>query len=910
MIKSVMDILCDDINHKNFKHMKDSNITTAPGETTANGTNSATGNTGANGTAGQVTADRKSNGTATTSRKSFLKRALMAGTGATIGSMLAPGLSTLKAAGKENADLRPAGQNGRWEATSCLGCTSWCSVQVYVQDGRATKVRGNPNSKVNGENLCVRGHLGLQQVYDPDRLKQPMKRTNPEKGRGIDPGFVPITWDEAIDTIADKIMELRHNRETHKFMLLRGRYTYLRDIFYDRFPKIIGSPNNISHSSICAEAEKFGPYYTEGIWAYRQYDVRNARYVICWGADPIATNRQVSHYNNAWGEMLNRAKVATVEPRLSATAAKSDEWLPVIPGQDGAIAVAMAHVILTKGLWNREFVGDFVDGQNRFKLGETVDEGTFGENYTHGLVKWWNLELKDRTPQWAAERAGVPADQIERVATDFGRAAPHAICWVGGGPTMQVRGAYNSMATHALNGLVGSVDNVGGTLASNPEYSRGFPSVDPYLDELAREGIAKPKIDQRGYLEFPALNGGRSGGGVVTNRAADGMLTEDPYDIKVAISYFNNFGFSNPQIDRWERALSKIPFNIHLTTHAAEYSMFCDIVLPAAHAMFERHGFMKSIGNGYRQLPLNRPVIDRVWDVKSDETEFSWLIAEKLAEKGFPNMIEHFREYRDPETGAVPQNAEEFDLYSLKYATRDLWDPAHYRGGDRFDGWEDFYKTGVWNSDPYIHRARWGSMRTKTGNFEFYSETLKDALEGHAGKYNIGVDQLMESTYYLARGEQAYIPHYEEPLIHGEEREDTFHLVDYKSRMNREGRSANCSWYHELKDIDPGNVPWQDVANLNPVDANRLGIKDGDAIRLSSSAGELKCTAKLWEGVRPGTIAKAYGQGHWAYGRLASKKFGKEPLGGNNNQVIPADYDRLSGSSAFYAIGRVKVEKV
>lgn len=850
--------------------------------------------------------------TTSSSRKSFLKRALMAGTGVSLGSMFSSGLSTLKASGRDQGAEGKArsGKNGRWEASACLGCTSWCSVQVYVQDGRATRVRGNPNSKVNGENICVRGHLALQQVYDPDRIKTPMKRTNPEKGRGTDPGFVPISWDEAIDTIAEKIMELRRNEETHKFMVTRGRYTYLRDIFYDRFPKIVGSPNNISHSSICAEAEKFGPYYTEGIWAYRQYDVRNTRYIICWGADPIATNRQVSHYNNAWGEALSRAKIATIEPRLSATAAKSDEWLPVKPGEDGAIAVAMAHVILSKGLWYRPFVGDFKDGENRFRPGQTVDESKFEEKFTHGVVKWWNLELKDRTPEWAAERSGVPAEQIERVAVDFAKAAPNAICWVGGGPTMQVRGAYNSMATHALNGLVGSADNQGGTLASNPEYSRGYPSVDPYLDDIARKGIARQKIDQRGYKEYPSLKDGKSGGGVITNRAADGILDEDPYDIKMIIAYFNNFAFSSPGSNRWEKAMEKVPFNVHITTHIAEYSMYCDIVLPATHHMFERHGFMKSIGNGHRQLPLNRPVIDRVWDSKTDETEITWLIAEKLAEKGFTNLLDHLKEYRDPETGAQPQNEEEFDLYALKHATRDLWDPEHYKGGDRFSSWEDFYKTGVWNSDPYIYRGRWGNMNTQTRKFEFYSETLKDALIKHAERYETDVDDILASTNYLARGDIAFIPHYEEPFIHGEKRDNSFMLVDYKSRLNREGRSANCSWYHEMKDIDPGCIPNEDVAQLNPVDAERLGLTDGDRIRLHSSAGELECSLVRWEGVRPGTIVKPFGMGHWAYGRRATMVNGKKPLGGNNNQVMPADYDRLSGSSAFYGHTRVNIDKV
>jgi len=231
--------------------------------------------------------------------------------------------------------------------------------------------------------------------------------------------------------------------------------------------KIIGSPNNISHSAICAEAEKFGPYYTEGYWSYRQYDVTNSRYVLIWGADPVAANRQVSYYSSVWGDVIGKATIAVVEPRLSATATKADEWLPIKPGQDGALAAAIAHVILTGGYWHREFVGDFIDGQNRFVTGQEVNEEDFEEKYTHGLVKWWNVELKDKTVAWAAERTGLPADQIRRVAVEYAESAPHCISWVGGGPVMQVRGAYTSMICHALNGLTGGVDNVGGTLQSN-----------------------------------------------------------------------------------------------------------------------------------------------------------------------------------------------------------------------------------------------------------------------------------------------------------------------------------------------------------------------------------------------------------------------------------------------------------
>ena len=844
-------------------------------------------------------------GNTSLSRRSFIKASAATGAAVAAGSGLSFELKALAA----STGAQGNGQ-GQWLPATCQGCTSWCSKQVYVIDGRAIKVRGNPHSKVNVGAGCPRSHLAIQQVYDPDRIRTPLKRTNPKKGRQEDPQFVPISWDEALNTIADKIMELRDNHETHKYMLMRGRYTYMRDILYDRMTKIIGSPNNISHSAICAEAEKFGPYFTEGLWDYRQYDVENARYILIWGADPLAANRQVSYYSKAWGTVINRAQIAVVEPRLSATGAKSDVWLPIKPGHDGALAAAIAHVILTEGLWYRDFVGDFKDGENRFKTGQDVLEEDFEEKYTHGLVKWWNLELKDKTPEWAASKTGLPAEQIRQVALDYGKAAPHAISWVGGGPVMQVRGGYASMICHALNGLVGAVDNVGGTLKANKEYTSKFPKPDDFMDEIAKKGKKHGKIDHRGRLEFPALNKGKSGGGVVTNNAADGILNEDPNEIKVAIAYMNNFTFSCGQPERWERALSKIPFVVHITTNASEFSWFSDILLPNTHHMFEKYGYVKSHGNGYRHVTLMQPIIKRVGDYKTDESEITWMIAEKLAERGFDNLLRHYKTYKDPETGKEPTNEDEFALYALKIATHKLWDPAEHQGGDKFSGWTEFSKVGVWNSDPYPFRKRWGKMKTKTGMFEFYSETLKEALEKHAEKHNTTVDHVMEVCDYQARGDQAFIPHYEEPWTDGDPKEYPLLFVDHKSRLNREGRSANCPWYYEFKDLDPGDESWEDVAKINPLDGRKIGIDNGDRIRLTSPTGSIECTAKLWEGVRPGTVAKCYGQGHWAYGRLAAKVFGKVPRGGSNNDLIPAVYDRLSGSTVRHAGTRVKIEKI
>lgn len=801
--------------------------------------------------------------------------------------------------------------SGKWIGTTCNGCTSFCAKQVYIQDGRALHIRGNEYSKVHGTASCPRQYLALQELYDPDRVRTPMLRTNAEKGRGIDPKFKPISWDEAIKLMADRLIALRERNETHRYVTLRGRYSYLSDLLIKNFTQVLGSPNAITHSALCAEADKLGSFFTEGDWGYRQYDIKDTRYILSFGVDPLSANRQVSYYCSQWGNTLDNAQVAIVDPRFSASAAKADEWLPVVPGQDAALGLALAHQLLVDGGWHRPFIGDFKDGQNRFVAGQEVDLAAFEELHSHGLVRWWNLELKEHTPEWAAELCGIEAAQIRRLAAKLADAAPRVQIWRARGAQMQHRGAYTAMALHALNGLLGAIDQEGGVLKWASVPLGKIPSSKPYVDEIGQQGLKKEKIDRRGRLEFPALKKGKSGGGVVTNAVAESILTEDPYLPDFVLGYFNNFTFSAPGGQLWEEALKKVPFVAHITTNISEFSWYADLLLPAPHFMFERWGIQKTAGNRHTQVSISQPMIKRLGLSVEDECGIPWLIAEELARRGFKDPMRYLiTEFKDPETGKEPTNADEVALYATKILTQKLWDPLQYKEGDRFSSWQEFQDKGVWNSKPYPFRKRWSHMKTATKKFEFYSETMKVALEKHAKKYHTDVDRVMEVTGYLARGEQAFVPHYEPPFRYGDEKAFPMLFVDHKSRLSREGRSANTSWYQQNLDIDPGVRKHADVAKLNPIDAKMLSIEDGDTIRITSIQGSIVCEATLFEGVRPGTVAKAFGQGHWAYGRIASRQFGKTPFGGNNNELLPPVYEQLSGSSAFYGQIGVRVEKV
>ena len=790
---------------------------------------------------------------------------------------------------------------GEWVSSTCQGCTAWCAIQIFVQDGRAVRVRGNPLSKANGGYTCPRGHLIPQQTYDPDRIKVPMKRTNPAKGRGIDPKFVPISWDEALDIVATKMVELRNGNEPDKLCYIRGRYSSTStDLLYGTLPALFGTPNYYSHSAICAEAEKMGPGLTQGFFGYRDYDLDKTKCLVAWGTDPVSSNRMVPHTISKLGAIIDRGALIAVDPRLSTSAAKAHEWLPVKPGTDGALAGAIAHVLLIEGLWNKEFVGDFKDGKNLFAAGQSIDEAAFVEKETYGLVKWWNIELKDRTPAWAEKETLIPAAQIVRVARTMGKAAPQVAVWMGPGVAMNPRGTYAAMSVHALNGLLGSIDVEGGTLQTSSVPLANFPKHDAYVDEVAKKYGKGRKLDGRGAKDMPAMMNAKSGSGVVTNNVANGML-KDPGAVKVLLASWANFSFSCTDPARWDRALAKIPFFVHMVTNASEMTQFADVVLPSTLNASEGFSVITNNGNTHGFASIQQPVGKRLWDVKQEETEVVWLLAEKLKAKGFPNLFDYYsKEFKDPETGKTPTNEREFGEIQAKIVSAPLWMPKAPLKGDKIEGWAEFRSKGVWNTAKYSYKKGWGGkFATATKKFEFYSETLKKGLAEHAEKFKTTPDDILAVSGYVATGEVAFVPHYEPPKRHGSAEQYPFTFIDYKSRLNREGRSANLAWYQEFKKMDAGDVSWDDVLKMNPADGERLGLQSGDMVKVSSPAGAIVVKLKLWEGVRPGTVAKAYGQGHWAYGRIAALDYAKaKPRGGNNNEILVDDYDRLSGATA------------
>lgn len=811
-------------------------------------------------------------------------------------------------------------------ASACQGCLSNCPVQVTIEDERAVRVRGNAASAATGGGVCPALAITLEQEYDSDRVAMPLRRRNPRKGRGVDPQFEPVTWDEALNEIADRMMALREAGHPERLALAKGRSTGISEVLTRVLPEIYGTPNSFNHDSICADAEKLATGAMDGVYDYHDYDWEHLECAILWGADPIASNRQKAYARRALPEALRRGvPVFVVDPRRSMTAelvekeACSDAgcWVPVAPGTDGALASAIARVILAEGLWNRDYVGDFKDGENLFaeaaQLKGAVDEAFFQESFTHGVCAWWNEELFDKTPEWAETETGVPASLIVRMAHTFARAGQRSVSWISPGVAMSARGLYSGMACYALNGLVGSIGAEGGVLAFPSLPVKKLPSTEPYRDGAARRACSSPRVDIPQRADFLCAKADRAHRAPVTNLIPEAI---EGGRVDMLVAYWCNYPFSCTGASRWERALEKLPFLVHVTTHVSEMSQFADIVLPARHHLFETWGFARCRQNKRSSIVLEQPCVEAFGESRNDEAGVAFALAEKLARRGFPNVLAYYqRECVDPCTGVPPTSGDELAEYVLKAMTAPLWQSGDAGGVDVSESaWGDFLAKGIWETGP-VQGRRVGEipspLPTPSGRFELESGALRRAFEDHALRYGVDPTDASALLGYEARGRKSLVPHYEPPVREGDEREFPFIFSQHRSIANLEGRSANAPLYHKLKRLDPGDEPGDDVVKINPIDMERLGLRSGDAVRVSSPEGSIVVRAKAWDGALPGVVVKCYGQGHWAYGHVASRDFEQGiSRGGNNNEIVPPEWERASGATARHGgLVRVRIER-
>ncbi|MBI2460696.1 MAG: molybdopterin-dependent oxidoreductase [Candidatus Rokubacteria bacterium] len=757
----------------------------------------------------------------------------------------------------------------------CLQCPGGCGIRVRVVEERAVKIEGNPRHPINEGVLCPKGQIGLQVLYDPDRLKGPLLRVGP-RGAGR---WRQIGWDEALDTVVGRLKELRARGESHTLVFMSGRNRGQMGDLIDRFCRAYGTPNHVGHSSICADGSALAHYLTQGIKSYLGYDWDRTNYLLCFGGGFIEAWRPTTRLLRAYGHMRRgrpiRAKIVQVDTRFSVTAAKADEWIPVRPGTDGALALGIAHVIVQEGLYDETFVAG-----HTFGFEDWTDEKT-GER----RLGFKTLVLRDYPPAKVSEITGVPADTIVRVAREFATTRP-AIAAGERGASMQSNGIYNRMAIHALNALVGSVDAPGGIIVQRGPSFTPWPDV--VQDDLARAGTAKPRVDLAGTARYPLA-------GKVYQGLPESILGEGPYPVKALFAYYTNPLFSTPDVGRFYRAIEKVPFVVTFSPFLDETSQHADLILPD-HTYLERwHDDVIYPSLGYPVVGLRQPVVQPLYDTRNTGD-----VLIEIA-KGIGGSVARSFPWRDF-----------VDL--LQFRFRGVWEAQQGTiVSPTFEGfWERLTEEGVWAAPPYRFGEWEAVLKTPTKKFEFYSTALqhklhdlaekeveKAAAQGKALTQERALEGILRGLRLGARGDEVYLPHYEPFRTAGDPKEFPFHLNTYKLMTHAEGRGANVPWLQEILGVHT-NMKWEGWVEINPRTAEKLGIADGDPVWVESPLGKLQTRARLYPGAQPDVVNMPFELGHQAYGRWAKGR------GANPNWILANEYDYLGGTAGFFST-RVKV---
>jgi anaerobic selenocysteine-containing dehydrogenase len=236
----------------------------------------------------------------------------------------------------------------------CALCRSRCGCISVVEDGKLVAVEPDPGHPT-GQSLCVKGRAAPELVYAPDRLLHPLRRTRP---RGdADPGWVRISWDEALDWTADRMREAaaRGGPEAVAFGVTTPSGTAVSDGFgwIERLIRLFGSPNTIWGEELCAWHRDYGTAYTFGV-DIGVPDFARTGCLLLWGHNPSVSF--LAQATAAADAKARGAALVVVDPRRAGLANRADQWLRVRPGTDGALALGLAEVMIAEGWYDREFI--------------------------------------------------------------------------------------------------------------------------------------------------------------------------------------------------------------------------------------------------------------------------------------------------------------------------------------------------------------------------------------------------------------------------------------------------------------------------------------------------------------------------------------------------------------------------
>ena len=444
----------------------------------------------------------------------------------------------------------------------CRMCHGGCGVLIYMKEGKVAKIAGDPDCPINHGTLCSKGLASTQLVYHPDRLTYPVKRIGP-KGSGK---WERITWDEALDTIAERMLRYKAEFGAESVVLGYGTGRENEAAIY-RISNHFGSPNVLTAGHFCYGPRISTSIITCGSNPIADYE-NNPKCIMVWGNNIVISNPDC-YKGEPFSQALNAgAKLIVVDPRLTRAAARADVWLQLRPGTDTALALGMANVIVEENLYDKEFV----------------------DNYVHG----WEPFVK-RVSEYPLERVesitGVPREKIAEAARLYATIKPGVIQW-GVAIEQQVTCADNNRALMALMGITGNLDVPGGQVLFKTAKIRNVAEFGAHK-ALSREQAAKRLGSERFRLA--------GNFGIINPKCVwDAIIDEKPYPVKMLFLISSNPLMTRANAREVHRALEKVEFMAVADFFLTPTAELADIVLPAATWLemdylgdfWKRHGWL------------------------------------------------------------------------------------------------------------------------------------------------------------------------------------------------------------------------------------------------------------------------------------------------------------------------------
>jgi len=440
-----------------------------------------------------------------------------------------------------------------WYNTVCRQCSAGCGISVRTREGRAKKIEGNPVHPVNQGRLCALGQAGLNALYNPDRIRTPLKRTG-ERGSN---SYQAISWDEALTTLGSRLGNLKiQEKAGHIYLLTDGVRGHL-DKLFATFMQALGSNNYLKYDFTYPVnhylANKLS--FDEEILPY--YDIKNTAYLLSFGADYLGTWMSPVHYSLSYGHLRQgkdrpRGKCIQIEPRMSLTGANADEWIQAQPGTEGLLALAIAHVIVNNGYYN-------------------------GEDQSN-----WRQVLKPYDPGTISRKTGVAKTRIVGIANEF--ATSKTSLAIGGGSVAASTNAVsNLIAINTLNYLAGNLGQKGGIIFNpEPVFSSGT---------------------QQHHANFNRM---RELTNAMTNK-----------EVEVLILNHTNPAFTLPTALQFRNNLTNVPTIVSLSSFMDETTVMADLILPTDTYLEAWGDDIPEPGVGFSIASVSQPVVKRLYDTRS-----------------------------------------------------------------------------------------------------------------------------------------------------------------------------------------------------------------------------------------------------------------------------------------------------